>query len=157
MEPQRRRHGRSRHPERASAQLVQPLVAGLVVAEPDPTVAAMPVSEGMEKYRPAHPLGDEVPIVAAALNVTTSGLLACPLAATVSGVVSVWLLPETPVAKFHATRLVDELHVPLALVRALLVYPAAYVLLVGRLTPVMVTGNGLEFVMLMTTSPVLPG
>jgi hypothetical protein len=71
------------------AQLVQPLVAGLLVAGPDPTVAVMPVNEGMEKYRPAHPLGDDVPIVATPLRVTTSGLFACPLAATVSDVVKV--------------------------------------------------------------------
>ena len=68
-----------------------------------------------------------------------------------------WLLPDTPVAWFQATWLLAAVQVPLATVSALLVYPAACVVLVGRLSAVIVTGYGFGFEMVIRTSPVLPG
>ena len=57
---------------------------------------------------------------------TASGLLALPLAATVSGVVSVWLLPLVAVAKFHVTSLGVVAKQPACVVvNALDVYPVA--------------------------------
>ena len=68
----------------------------------------MPVSDGMEKNVAAHAKGAAAVIDASLVKVTVSE----PLPATVSGVVSVWTLPETPVEKFQITSLVDDVHPP---------------------------------------------
>jgi len=84
----------------------------------------MPVNEGMEKNVFAQASGADSPMAAASVNVTVSGLLALPLAATVRGVVSVWLLPLVVVAKFHATSLGVEATQPACVVvNAFVVYP----------------------------------
>ena len=70
-----------------------------------PPVAVIPVSDGMEKYVLAHAIGADELMNASSPNVTTSGLFALPLAATVNGVVRVWLLPLVAVEKFHVTSL----------------------------------------------------
>lgn len=74
-------------------QLVQESVAGLVVDVADPPVAVTPVSDGMEKYVPSHAAGAAAVMLASFVRVTTSGLLADPLAPTVTGVVRVCELP----------------------------------------------------------------
>jgi hypothetical protein len=51
-----------------------------------------------------------------------------------------------------------ELEQPVwAVERPLVVYPAAYVVLVGRFTPVTVTGNEFGLEIVRTTSPLPPG
>jgi hypothetical protein len=142
-----------------AGQLVQPSLAGLVVTVPGPPpVAVMPVSAGMEKYVSAHANGADKLMKASLLSVTTSGLLAWPLAATVNGVVRVWLLPLVAVEKFHVTRLgVVDKQPAWVVVNAFDVYPVAYVVFVGSCTAVMVTGKGLALAMLTTTSPGSPG
>jgi hypothetical protein len=92
------------------------------------------------------------------VNVTASGLLACPLPATVMGVVRVCELPLVAVEKFQITSLgVVATHPVWVVVSALVVYPVAYVVFVGSCNAVIVTGNGLGLLMLTTTSPVPPG
>src|SRR6185437_7800139 len=140
-------------------QLVQLSVAGLVVtgAVPPP-VAVTPVSEGMEKKVSAHANGADELMNASSLSVTTSGLSASPLAATVSGAVSVWPLPLVAVEKFQVTSLGVVLRHPVRfVVSALVVNPVAYVVFVGSWTAVTVTGYGLAFEILTTTSPLSPG
>jgi len=68
-------------------------VAGLVVAVAAPPVAVSPVSDGIEKNVLTHAAGEADVMLASLVSVTVRGLLACPLAATVRGVVSVWELP----------------------------------------------------------------
>jgi hypothetical protein len=98
------------------------LVAGLVVADAAPPVAATPVRDGIEKYVLAHAAGAAVVMLASLVNVTVSGLFAWPLAATVIGVVSVWLLPLVAVEKFQMTLLgVAARHPACVVVRALVV------------------------------------
>src|SRR5690242_12983104 len=96
-------------------QLVQPSVAGLVVAVAAPPVAVTPVRDGMEKYVLAHAAGDDELIVASLVMVTVSVLFA----ATVNGEVSVCEEPLVAVANPQETRLVDDVHPALALVSAL--------------------------------------
>jgi hypothetical protein len=84
-------------------QLVQLSVAGVVVEVPAPPVAVTPVMEGMEKYVLAQAAGEVVPMLASLVSVTAKGLLAWPLAPTVTGVVSVCELPGVAVEKFHVT------------------------------------------------------
>ena len=118
----------------------------------------MPVNDGMEKNVSAQASGADSPMEASFVSVTVSGLLALPLAATVSGVVSVWLLPLVVVAKFHVTSLGVEATQPACVVvNAFVVYPVAYVVLVGSCMAVMVTGYGFAFAMVTTTSPLPPG
>jgi hypothetical protein len=118
----------------------------------------MPVSAGMEKYVFAHARGADALMKASSVNVTTRGLSAWPLAATVNGVVRVWLLPLVAVEKFHVTSLgVVDKHPACVVVNALDVYPVAYVVFVGSCTAVIVTGKGLALAMLTTTSPGSPG
>ena len=52
---------------------------------------------------PAQATGAAAPMLASLVRVTASGLLACPLAPTVSGVVRVCELPLVPVEKFQVT------------------------------------------------------
>lgn len=52
---------------------------------------------------------------------------------------------------------VDEVHDELGVLKALFVYPVAYVRFVGRLRAVMVTGTAFVLVMVATTSPLPPG
>ena len=80
-------------------------MAGLVVEVAAPPVAVTPVRDGMEKKVLAHAAGEVVAMRASLVRVTTSGLLAAPLAPTVDGVVSVWELPLVAVAKFQVTPL----------------------------------------------------
>jgi hypothetical protein len=61
----------------------------------------MRVNDGMEKYVLAHARGADSPMEASLASVTVSGLSALPLAATVSAVVSVWLLPLVADAKLQ--------------------------------------------------------
>jgi hypothetical protein len=68
-----------------------------VVTVAAPPVAETPVKDGMEKYVLAHAAGAVVVMLALLVNVTVSGLLACPVAATVNGVVRVCELPLEPV------------------------------------------------------------
>jgi len=96
-------------------------VAGLVVDVAAPPVAVMPVSEGMEKNVLAHAAGDVADMRASLVSVTTSGLLAAPLAPTVNGAVRVWELPLVAVAKFQVTPLVEVLHPVCAVVSAFVV------------------------------------
>jgi hypothetical protein len=115
-------------------------VAGLVVDVAAPPVAVMPVNEGMEKKVLAQAAGDVDVMRASLVRVTTSGLLAAPLAPTVTAVGRVCELPLVDVAKFHVTPLVVVEHPVCAVVRALVVKPPAWVELVGRFTAEMVTG-----------------
>jgi hypothetical protein len=87
------------------------------------------------------------------VNVTVKLLFA----STVIAVVSVWLLPEELVANRHETRLAVASHPDCAELSPESLNPAAYVVLVGRLTPVIVTGNEFGFVIWATTSPLPPG
>ena len=116
-------------------------MAGLVVEVAAPPVAVIPVKAGMEKKVLAHAAGEVDDMRASPVSVTTSGLLAAPLAPTVTPPpVSVWELPLVPVAKFQLTPLVVVLHPLWAVLSALVVKPPAWVVLVGRFTAVMVTG-----------------
>ena len=89
---------------RGTDQLVQLSVAGVVVEVPDPPVAVTPVRDGREKNVAAHAAGVVAAMLASFVNVTASGLFACPLAPTTSGVVSVCELPLVAVEKFHVCR-----------------------------------------------------
>ncbi len=114
----------------------------------------MPVSEGSEKYVPSHAAGAADVMVASLVKVTVN----VPFAATVSGVVNVWADPDVAEAKFQVTPLgVVERHPVCVVTSADVVYPFAYTVFAGRLTPVRVTGNEFGLVMVATTSPVLPG
>lgn len=133
-------------------------MAGLVVDVAAPPVAVMPVKEGMAKKELAQAAGAAAVMLASLVNVTARGLLAWPLAPTVSALVSVCELPEVAVEKFQITSLgVEARHPGWVLVRPLVVYPVAYVVLVGSCSAVIVTGYGLGFEMVTTTSPVPPG
>ena len=80
---------------------------GLVVAVAVLADATTPVSEGSEKYVPSHAAGAAEVMVASLVNVTVK----VPLPATVTGVASVWAVPDVEVAKFHVTPLgVVEMH-----------------------------------------------
>ena len=106
----------------------------------------------------AHAAGAATVMLASLVKVTASGLLGWPLAPTVSELVSECELPEVAVEKFQITSLgVAAVHPDCVVVRALVVYPVAYVVLVGSCSAVMVTGYGLGFEMVTTTSPVPPG
>jgi hypothetical protein len=97
-------------------------VVGLVVAVPvPPPEAVMPVKAGMEKKVLAQASGAAWLMDAASLSVTVSGLLAFPLAATVSGVVSVCELPLVVVEKLHVTSLGVEARHPVCVVLSALV------------------------------------
>jgi hypothetical protein len=133
-------------------------VAGLVVEVADPPVAETPVKEGREKKVAAQAAGVVAAMLASFVSVTASGLFACPLAPTVTGVVNVWVVPLVAVEKFHVTPLgVAARHPVCVVVSALVVYPVAYVALVGSCTAVRVTGYGLGFEIVTTTSPFPPG
>jgi len=107
-------------------QLVQLSVAGVVVEVAAPPVAVTPVKEGMEKYVLAQAAGVVAPMLASFVSVTAKGLLACPLAPTMTGVVSVWEVPDVAVEKFHVTWLgVAARHPTCVVVSALEVYPVA--------------------------------
>ena len=93
----------SRLAQEKMGQLVQLSVAGVVVEVAAPPVAVTPVRDGMEKYVLAQAAGAVVPMLASLVSVTAKGLLACPLAPTVSAVVSVCELPDVAVEKFHVT------------------------------------------------------
>lgn len=80
---------------------------------PDPPVATMPVSAGMEKYAPSQAAGADVVMVASLVSVTVS----VPLSATVSGAASVWTLPDVEVASAHGTSLVVAEHPEIVPVR----------------------------------------
>jgi hypothetical protein len=134
------------------------VVAGLDVIELPPTVAAIPAREGIEKNVDSQAAGDAVLIVAAPSRVTARGLFVSPLAATVNGVVNTCVVPLVAVAKLHVTPLGVLSRQPVwGIVSALVVYPVAEAVLVGKLMAVMVTGNGFGLAMLTTTSPVPPG
>ena len=61
-------------------------MAGEVVAAmPDFPVAVTPISDGIEKYVLAQAAGAAASMLASLVSVTTSGLLAAPLAPTVIG------------------------------------------------------------------------
>ena len=101
-------------------------MAGEVVEVPAPPVAVMPVSDGNEKYVAAQAAGEVDAMLASFVSVTASGLLACPLAPTVSGVVSVCELPDVDVEKFQVTPLgVEARHPACVVVSAFVVYPVA--------------------------------
>jgi hypothetical protein len=61
------------------------------------------------------------------------------------------------VAKLQITSLVDEEHPAIGPLSDAPVYPVANVELLGKSTPVMVTGNTLGLVIVSTTSPLAPG
>jgi hypothetical protein len=139
-------------------QLVQESVAGLVVAAAAPPVVVMPVNDGMEKYVVAQAAGEAVVMDASLVNVTTSGLFDCPLPATVKADVKVCDEPLVVVEKFQMTSLGVVLRQPgLVVVRALVEYPVAYVVLLGSWSAVTVTGNGFGLLMETVTSPLPPG
>jgi len=97
-------------------------------------------------------------MAASLVRVTTNGLFGAPLDPTVSGVVSAWEFPPADVAKFQVTSLGVLARQPGSdVVRALVVYPVAYVVFVGSCTAVMVTGYGFGLAIVTTTSPVAPG
>lgn len=124
-----------------------------MVAVAAPPVATMPVSDGIEKYAASQAAGAAV-VMEASLVMVTVRLEA---AATMRELVRLWTLPLVPVAKFQMTSLVDDEQPAIAPVSVAPVYPVANVELVGRSTPVMVTGNTLGLVMVSTTSPLAPG
>jgi hypothetical protein len=102
-------------------QLVQLSVAGVVVEVAAPPVAVTPVKEGREKYVLAHAAGVVDPMLASLVSVTAKGLLACPLAPTVTGVVSACELPVVAVEKFHVTWLGVAARQPVCVVVSALV------------------------------------
>jgi hypothetical protein len=81
----------------------------------------MPVNAGMEKNVLAQASGAAWLMDAASLNVTASGLLAFPLAATVRGVVNVCELPLVVVEKVQVTSLGVEARHPACVVLSALV------------------------------------
>jgi hypothetical protein len=129
-------------------------VVGLVVAvAPAVAEAVTPVRDGIEKNVFSQAAGLAVVMLASFVNVTVR----VPLAPTISGVVRVCELPVVPVAKFQSTNEVVFEQPVWAVDSALVVKPDAYVVFVGRLRAVMVTGTVLVLVIVATTSPVLPG
>jgi hypothetical protein len=128
-------------------------VVGLSVAVPAPAVAATAVSDGIEKKVFSHAAGAAVVMLASLVSVAVS----VALAPTTSGVVRVWALPLVPVEKFQITNEVLDEHPVWAVERALVVKPDAKVRLVGRFTPVTVTGMEFGLVIVTTTSPFPPG
>lgn len=76
-------------------------MAGLVVALAAPPVATTPVNDGSEKYVFSQAAGALAVIDASFVKVTVN----VPFAATVSGFVNVWVLPEVAVEKLHTTSL----------------------------------------------------
>ena len=130
-------------------------MVGLVVGVAAPPVAVTPVSAGMEKNVFSHAAGAVAVMLASLVRVTVR---VPPLAATVSGDVSVCDVPLVPVEKFQITSLgVAAEHPVWAVVSALFENPAAYVAFVGRFTAVMVTGKAFELLIVTTTSPFPPG
>jgi hypothetical protein len=121
-------------------QLVQASEVGVVVEEAAPPVAVTPVRDGMEKKVAAQTAGEVVPMVASFVNVTTSGLLAAPLAPTVRVLCNVCVVPLVPVAKFQVTALVDVLQPVCAVPRVFVVNPPAFTVLAGSCTAEIVTG-----------------
>jgi hypothetical protein len=139
-------------------QLVQLSLAGLVVAVAAPPEAVTPVRAGIEKKVFSHAVGAAAVMLASLVSVTVSGLPPWPDAATVTAVVKVCELPVLAVEKFQMTSLgVVAMHPDWVVVSALVVYPVAYVVFVGRFTPVTVTGNEFGFEIVRTTSPDPPG
>lgn len=129
-----------------------------MVGVPGPPVALTPVRAGIEKYVASQAAGAEVVMLASLVSVTVSGLLAFPLPPTTKGVVKVWELPLVAVEYAQMTSLgVDARQPACVVVSPLVVYPVAYVVLVGRFTAVIVTGKELGLVMVSTTSPLPPG
>jgi hypothetical protein len=142
----------------SGGQLVQLSVAGLVVAVAAPPEAVTPVRAGIEKKVFSHAVGAAAVMLASLVSVTVRGLPPWPDAATVTAVVKVCELPLLAVEKFQMTSLgVVAMHPDWVVVSALVVYPVAYVVFVGRFTPVTVTGNGFGFEIVRTTSPDPPG
>jgi hypothetical protein len=87
------------------------------------------------------------------VNVTVS----VELAPTIKAVVSVCEVPLVAVAYRHATVPCAAVQLALVVVSDELVYPVAYVVLVGRLTAVMVTGAVPALEIVTTASPNAPG
>ena len=71
---------------------------------PAPAVAATAVSDGNEKKVFSHATGGAAVMLASLVKVTVK----VALAATTSGVVSVWALPLVPVEKFQSTSEVTD-------------------------------------------------
>ena len=112
-----------------------------MVEVPLPPVAVMPVNAGMEKKVLAHAAGEVVDISASLVSVTTSGLLAAPLAPTVIPPTGKECeVPLVVVAKFQLTPLVVVLQPVWAVDSALFENPPAWTVLAGRFTAVMFTG-----------------
>ena len=113
---------------------------GVGVTVADPPDAAIPVKDGIEKNAPSQAAGANALIEASLVNVIVKGLLAFPLGPMTTGVVSACAEPDVDVAKFQLTSLVVAAQPEMAPESPEDVYPAAYVVLVGRSTPVSVTG-----------------
>ena len=105
----------------------------------------------------SHAAGVAAVIDASFVKVTVNGLFALPLAPTVIADVNVCALPVVAVEKFQRTLLVDVVQPACAVVSAEVVKPPAKVALVGRFTPVNVTGYGFGLLIVNTTSPLPPG
>jgi hypothetical protein len=119
--------------------------AGLAVGVVPPAVAVRAVNAGILNQLLAQAAGAVVFIVMLLVSVTTR----VELGATISGVVSVWEVPEVAVEYRQVTEAVQAFVV----VNADVVYPAANTVFAGRLRAVMVTGTVPELTMLMTASP----
>ena len=141
----------------AADQLVHASVAGLVVDVAAPPVAVTPVSDGIEKYVLTHAAGAAAVMLASLVSVTTNGLLAAPASADRQ-----WG-GQGMGASARRGRIVPD-HIAsrrrtscLGRVQRVVVYPAAYVVLVGSCTALIVTGYGLLLAIVTTTSPLPPG
>ena len=106
-----------------------------------PPLAAIPVNDGIEKKVTSQAAGAVSAIDASLVFVAVSGLLALPLAPTVKADVRVCTLPGVAVEKFHMTSIGVVVRQPVrVVVSAAVVKPPASVVLVGKSTPVTVTG-----------------
>lgn len=106
----------------------------------EPPDAEIPVSAGIAKYAPSQAAGAAALIEASLVNVIVKGLLALPFGPITSAVVKVCSVPDVDVAYSQLTSLVVALQPTMEVESADVVYPVAYVVLVGRSRPVNVTG-----------------
>ena len=115
-------------------------MTGVAATLAAPPIAAMPVSDGIEKNVFSQAAGAADVIEASLVSVTVKGLLALPLGPLVTALVSVGAVPDVAVEKFQMTLLVDEEPPVCAGPRFALVKPLAKTVWAGKFTPVTVTG-----------------
>jgi hypothetical protein len=111
------------------------------------------------KYPPSHVAEAVAPIEAAPVRVTVSGSPELPVGPTTSGDASAWLVLAEAVASCQYTSLPedDAPHAASELASPDVLKPVAKLDELGTSIVVIVTGNGLGFVIFRTTSPVPSG